>query len=200
MDDPRTDDTRTDALARFKAEAWPLLPSLLRVAVILTHDHHQAEDLAQETMMRAYRHIQSFTPGTNMKAWLMTILRRVHIDTHRKQSRAVDAGSLDGMSYDPAAPSGTKSQSDSHWSDPDELLNRFDDEEIENALHALPDPMRWVLLLVDVQQMSINDAAKSLDVPPGTIKSRASRARAQLRDLLLPVARQKGWVVNYAGE
>jgi len=200
MDDYRTNDPRADALARFKAEAWPLLPSLLRVAVILTQDQHKAEDLAQETMMRAYRHIQSFTPGTNMKAWLMTILRRVHIDTYRKDSRAIDAGSLDGMAHEPAAPQDAVIHEDSCWSAPDELLGRFDDTEIEKALRAMPDAMRWVLLLVDVEQMSITEAAESLDVAPGTIKSRASRARARLRELLLPVASQKGWVTNCAGE
>jgi len=199
MDDPRNNDTRADALTRFKDEAWPHLPSLLRVAVILTHDQHRAEDLAQETMMRAYRHIETFSQGTNMKAWLMTILRRVHIDLFRKESRQVDAGSLDGMAHDPASPADMDNES-ALGSDPDELLGRFDDEAIENALRALPDAMRWVLLLVDVEQMSITEAAESLDVASGTIKSRASRARAQLRERLLPIALKKGWVASPAGD
>lgn len=194
MDGTQTDDAREDALARFKAEAWPLLPSLLRVAMILTRNEHQAEDLAQETMMRAYRHIKTFQTGTNMKAWLMTILRRVHIDQYRKDARRIDAGSLDAMAHEPAAPAPGHSADESPWSAPDELLSRFDDVTIEDALRALPDPMRWVLLLVDVEQMSVAEAAEALDVAPGTIKSRASRARAGLRALLEPVARERGWV------
>lgn len=200
MDDPRTDEPRADALARFKDEAWPHMSSLLRIAVILTHDQHQAEDLVQETMMRAYRHIGTFKQGSNMKAWLMTILRRVHIDLYRKASRNVEAGSLDAMAHEPEAPHGRINHDQAAWSNPGELLSRFDDEQIEGALRALPEAMRWVLLLVDVEQMSVNEAAEALEVAPGTIKSRASRARARLRELLLPLAQQKGWITSPAGE
>lgn len=199
MDDPRTDQPRADALLRFKEEAWPNLPALLRVAVILTRDPYLAEDLVQETMMRAYRHIGTFQAGTNMKAWLMTILRRVHIDLYRKASRNVEAGSLDGMAHDPAAPSDILTEDATAWTEPDELLGRFGDEEIETALRALPDAMRWVLLLVDVEQLSVDEAAESLGVASGTIKSRASRARALLREHLLPLAQRRGWTAASAG-
>ncbi|MEO0965298.1 MAG: RNA polymerase sigma factor [Planctomycetota bacterium] len=187
------DKQNAEPLAVFKAEAWPLLPTLLRVATYLTHDEHRAEDLVQEAMMRAVRHIATFQPGTNMKAWLMTILRRTHIDLHRKNQRQVDTVSLDaGLSV--AAEPSTANEPLSTWSRPDELLDRFDDEMIGSALRALPEPMRWVLLLVDVEQMSIDEAAEALDVPPGTVKSRASRARAQLRETLADAALQRGWV------
>ena len=182
-----TDDPRQ----RFQAQAWPLLPSLLRVAQLLTRDAHEAEDLVQEAMLRAYRHLGTFRDGTNMKAWLMTILRRTHIDLHRKASRQIEAASLDAIGHDPASSADVE---DEAWREPDDLLARFDDETIENALRALPDAMRWTLLLVDVEQMSVTEAAEVLDVAAGTVKSRASRARAQLREALLPVARQRGWV------
>jgi len=182
---------------RFRDEAWPLLPSLLRVARLLTHDEHAAEDLVQETMMRAYRHIETFQPGTHMKAWLMTILRRTHVDRHRQSSRRVEAGSLDAIAHEPAAPSAAPEPTGA-WTNPDELLGRFDDGAIESALRGLPEPMRWVLLLVDVERMSVAEAAEALDVPAGTVKSRASRARSQLRDALLPVAEARGWVARSA--
>lgn len=180
-----------DATQRFGAEAWPLLPSLLRVARLLCRDEHAAEDLVQETMMRACRHIDTFKPGTNMKAWLMTILRRTNIDLYRRDQRQVDAGSLDALGAEIAGPSATH---DEHWADPDELLGRFEDEAIEAALRSLPEPMRWTLLLVDVEQMSVAEAAAVLDAAEGTIKSRASRARGQLRDALWPEAVRRGWV------
>lgn len=185
------------SLATFKAEAWPLLPSLLRVALVLTGDHDHAEDLVQETMMRAYRHIASYRPGTNMKAWLMTILRRTHIDLHRREARRVSTVAFEPSDLEslvPASPETEPADQSAAWSNPDELLNRFDDELIEDALRQLPDAMRWVLLLVDVEQMSVADTAAALDVPEGTVKSRASRARTRLRELLHPLALDRGWL------
>jgi len=186
-----------DTTQRFRDEAWPLLPSLLRVARLLCRDEHAAEDLVQETMMRAYRHIDTFKPGTNMKAWLMTILRRTNIDLYRRDQRRVDAGSFDAFGVEIAAPSATH---DEQWTDPDELLGRFEDEAIENAMRSLAEPMRWTLLLVDVEQMSVAEAAVVLDTAEGTIKSRASRARAQLREALWPEAVRRGWITEVGGK
>jgi len=186
-----------DATQRFRAEAWPLLPSLLRVARMLCRDEHAAEDLVQETMMRAYRHIEIFKPGTNMKAWLMTILRRTNIDLHRRDQRRIDAGSLDAYGAEVAALSPTQNE---QWSNPSELLDRFEDEAIESALRSLAEPMRWTLLLVDVEQMSVPEAAAVLDTAEGTIKSRASRARAQLREALWPEAVRRGWTKEVGGK
>jgi len=131
-----------------------------------------------------------------MKAWLMTILRRVHIDLYRKESRTIEAGSLDAMAHEPEPPAPDMSIEHASWDNPDELLDRFGDEQIEGALRGLPEAMRWVLLMVDVEQMSVNEAAETLGVAPGTIKSRASRARAQLRSFLLPLAQEKGWAAS----
>ena len=155
--DTDSEPEQTATLATFKAEAWPLLPSLLRVALVLTRDLDQAEDLVQETMMRAFRHIASYRPGTNMKAWLMTILRRTHIDLHRRDARRVSTVAFDPSDLEAIAPASpeTTPTSAAAWSEPDDLLDRFDDESIEDALRVLPDPMRWVLLLVDVEQMSV---------------------------------------------
>lgn len=195
--DELSESSSNEASRAFRDEAWPLLPSLLRVARMLTHDEHSAEDLVQETMMRAFRHIGSFQPGTNMKAWLMTILRRTHVDLYRRASRSVEAGSLDALAFEPAG--GQAASEEVVWPEPEAILERFDDETIESALRELPEPMRWVLLLVDVEQLSIEEAAKTLEVAPGTVKSRASRARARLREHLQPLAIQRGWVRSEAG-
>lgn len=196
--DSDSDPNQPATLATFKAEAWPLLPSLLRVALVLTRNPHHAEDLVQETMMRAIKHIASYRPGTNMKAWLMTILRRTHIDLHRRESRRVSIVGFEPSDLEAIAFAADPTD-DTAWSEPDELLARFDDESIENALRELPDVMRWVLLLVDVEQMSVAEAAEVLDVPVGTVKSRASRARARLRTLLHPLALERGWLHKAQG-
>ena len=200
MDHKAADDSHRNALERFKTEAWPLLPSLLRVALLLTRDGHQAEDLTQETMMRAFRHIETFQTGTNMKAWLMTILRRTHTDLYRRDARWGRVGSLDAMAVEPPAPQDVETQHDRAWTEPGQLLDRFDDETVERALLDLPEPMRWTLLLVDVEQLPLTDAAQVLGVAVGTVKSRASRARALLRSALLPIAQQRGWIPAAAGE
>ncbi len=201
-DNPNNPTGRDQALHRFKDEAYPLLPALLRVARILTGDTHRAEDLVQETMLRAVRHIETYQPGTHMKAWLMTILRRAHIDLLRKDSRQPDADSLDALQHDPQATAPASPAHDTHpaWQRPDDLLERIDDPTLIQALRSLPDAMRWVLLLVDVEQLSVSDAAAALEVPPGTIKSRASRARALLRERLLPLAQEKGWLTTPVGD
>lgn len=187
------------AIGRFKDEAFPLLPALLRTARILTRHEQQAEDLVQETMLRAYKSADSYEPGTNMKAWLMTIMRRTHIDIHRKAARRLQPTSLDALPIEPADESAAESH-DEAWSDPEQLLARFDDQDIEQALRDLPENMRWVLLLVDVNQSSIAEAAEVLGVAEGTIKSRASRARQKLRSLLMPVAQERGWLPAEAKE
>lgn len=201
--EPESEPTSEPAadLATFKAEAWPLLPSLLRVARVLTRDPDRAEDLVQETMMRACRHMASYRRGTHMKAWLMTILRRTHIDLHRRESRRVSTVGFDPSDLEAAfaAPAAGPSEQNADWSEPDELLARFDDESMEEALRELPAAMRWVLLLVDVEQMSVADAALALQVPEGTVKSRASRARTRLRERLEPVARRRGWLAKPQG-
>lgn len=148
--------------------------------------------------MRAIKHIASYRPGTNMKAWLMTILRRTHIDLHRRESRRVSTVAFEPSDLEAIAPAADPTD-DAAWSEPDELLARFDDESIENALRELPDFMRWVLLLVDVEQMSVAEAAEVLDVPVGTVKSRASRARTRLRTLLHPLALERGWLHEAQG-
>jgi len=166
---------------------------------MLTHDEHAAEALVQDTMMRAYRHIETFQPGTHMRAWLMTILRRTHIDRHRRDARRLDAGSLDAMGHDPVNQPSPPEPTDA-WTSAEELLERIDDPTLEAALRGLPEPMRSVLLLVDVEQMTVAEAAEALGVPPGTVKSRASRARRRLRDDLLPIAESRGWIARQESE
>lgn len=189
--------------ARFGRIVRPHLALLLRTAGYLTGDAHAAEDLAQETAMRALRFIDRFTEGTDARAWLLTILRRTHIDLHRRDKGHGRMLSLDGGGIaeptDERGSSRTGGAHDAAWSRPAELMERFGDAEVIAALKQLPEAIRWTLLLVDVEQMDHCDAAAVLDVAEGTIKSRAHRGRAMLRDLLFDLARQRGWVDAKSG-
>lgn len=180
--------------ARFKRLALPHMAALLRISKYVTHHDQQAEDLVQETMMKAMRAIDKFQEGTDIKAWLMTILRRVHIDAVRREARHIHAVSMEQVQIDPAAPAcGEVGEFDHKWTEPAALLERFADKEVIEALKELSEDIRWTLLLVDVEQLDHAVAATILDVPLGTVKSRAHRGRAMLRDRLFLWAQERGW-------
>lgn len=174
------------AEAMFYREIWPFLPAVLRAAQFLTRNIAEAEDLAQETMLKAFKSIDRFKPGTDMKAWLMTILRNTRIDALRSARRPATL-SLDDVG-DVAEPAMVPAQQ--AWQHPQEVLQAFSDEQVIEALKRLPEEIRWTLMLVDVEQMDHAEAANVLDVPVGTIKSRAHRGRAMLRQLLEPLAEE----------
>lgn len=180
---------------RFKELAWPMLPLVVRTAQCLTRQTDLVEDLAQETMIKAMRAIDTFQDGTDMKAWLLTILRRVHIDRLRSERSRPELMSLGEIDV-PDDPVDAVGMYDERWEHPEELMSRFEDEQVIDALLSLPDAIRWTLLLVDVEQLDVSSAAAVLGVPNGTIKSRAYRGRAMLRDRLYAVARQRGWVAE----
>lgn len=178
---------------RFERLAWPHLRMLLRTARFLTRHDHDAEEIVQDAMIKAMRAIDSFQDGTSMQAWLMTILRRTFIDWWRSGRRARGALSLDEAS-DVAVASETAGAFDDRWEDPAQMLERFEDQAVIDALKALPENIRWTLVLVDVEDMDQAQAATILDIPVGTVKSRAHRGRQMLRDRLYHLARKRGWV------
>jgi RNA polymerase sigma-70 factor, ECF subfamily len=139
----------------------------------LERDPHQAEDLVQETYARALGAARRFEPGSNLKAWLCTILRNVHLDRQRR-SRNVsviepdDSGTLDER------PTGNAAELEP------EQIRALVSEEVATAVHELPEAARTVILL-DLEGLSEKEIAVVMDCPPGTVKSRLSRARAELR-------------------
>lgn len=181
--------------ARFRRLAWPLMSVVLRTAECLTRNRDQAEDLAQETMLKAARAIDSYQDGTDMRAWLLTIMRRSHIDWLRAGRHRPALLSLDAEDLELPAKEGQQpGYCDDRWEEPEALMDRFDDETVIGALRELPDDIRWTLLLVDIEQMEQAEAATVLGVPVGTIKSRTHRGRAMLRDRLYQHAVHRGWV------
>lgn len=185
---------RSQANDRFYQVVWPHAPAVLRVARILVGGNDaEANDLAQETLLKAFKRLDRYQDGTDVKAWLMTILRNTRID-HARADASRKTVSLNALEFDMAAP-GSAAEDPADWgSNPENVLNAFSDADIIKAMKHLPEEIRWTLLLVDVEGVDHAEAAKLLDVPPGTIKSRAFRGRAMLREALLPLARDRGLV------
>jgi RNA polymerase sigma-70 factor (ECF subfamily) len=154
---------------RFEAEALPHLRSLYGTAYRMTRNAHDAEDLVQETLLRAYRAFDAFTPGSNIRAWLFTILHRVRTDGFRRSRRSPRTVELAGEG--PAVPP------------PQDALAQGG-EDLERALESLPDVFRNAVVLRDVEDLSYQEIARVLDVPIGTVMSRIHRGRALLRAVL----------------
>jgi RNA polymerase sigma-70 factor (ECF subfamily) len=154
---------------RFEAEALPHLRSLYGTAFRMTRNAHDAEDLVQETFLRAYRAFDGFTPGSNIRAWLYTILHRVRTDAFRRSSRSPRTVEL--ADEGPAVPP------------PQDALAQGG-EDLARALETLPDVFRSAVVLRDVEDFSYQEIARILDVPMGTVMSRIHRGRALLRAAL----------------
>lgn len=153
----------------FEAEALPHLRSLYGTAYRMTRNVHDAEDLVQETYLRAYRAFDGFTPGTNIRAWLYTILHRVRTDSFRKASRSPRTVELEGEG--PSVP-------------PPQDALASGGEDLTRALEALPEVFRTAVVLRDVEDFTYDEIARILAVPIGTVMSRIHRGRAQLRAIL----------------
>jgi RNA polymerase sigma-70 factor (ECF subfamily) len=181
---------------RFERLVWPCLQTLLRVARHMCRNDHEAEDLVQETMLKALRSMHQFDHGQDARPWLLTIQRNLFIDRCRAAERRPPTvplnESLDGPANDLSC--ADAGRFDARWAHPEQLLERFDNPDMVAALKLLPVEIRWTLLLVDVEQLDHAQAAQVLGVPVGTIKSRAHRGRQMLRDRLFQLALQRGWV------
>jgi RNA polymerase sigma-70 factor, ECF subfamily len=151
---------------------------LHRTAVRLTKQTQDAEDLVQETYLRAWRSFHTYTPGTDLKAWLFRILRNVNIDRHRAHSRSCRVAS---DAYHPVFVSPET---------PESLVDgRLIEANLQRALMALSDQFRPCVVLVDIRGKSYRDVANTLGVPIGTVMSRLNRSRAIIRRMLVPAAR-----------
>jgi len=187
-----TDVTLEARRMRFERDAMPLMPSLYSAALRMTRNPSDAEDVVQETFLRAYRGFGGFQEGTNLKAWLYRILTNTFINSYRKKQREPDTVSGDEMEewflYDKLGPDAATPSAESS------VLDAMPDEAVQAALESLPEGFRMAVLLADVEGFSYKEIAEILDVPIGTVMSRLHRGRKALEKALWDTVRERGLV------
>ena len=183
-----------DALRqRFERDVLPLLPSLYGAALRMTRNPADAEDLVQDTYLRAFRGFGGFTEGTNLKAWLYRILTNSFINTYRKKQRQpqIVEGPDDIDEWYLFDKLGAQNVQDSAE---DEVLDRLPDSDVKEALESLPENFRIPVLLADVEGFSYKEIADIMETPIGTVMSRLHRGRKALEKALWETARERGLV------
>ena len=166
---------------RFEEEALELSDQVYRVARRLVGSREEAEDLVQQTYERAFRSWRQYTPGTNLRAWLLRILTNLNIDRGRRQQRAPQTTSIDSEAGDYFLYDKLESQMPDENPDEERVLERLSQDSIVDALADVPHDFRDVIVLVDIGEFSYADAAQILDIPIGTVMSRLHRGRRILK-------------------
>jgi RNA polymerase sigma-70 factor (ECF subfamily) len=183
-----------DDKARFTEGTLPLLDSLYASALRMTRNPADAEDLVQETMLRAYRSFDRFEPGTNLKAWLFRIMTNAYINTYRKKQREPKKVSADEIE-DFDLYQELKNHDDQFSQTPERIvLDSLVDSDIIEAIDDLPEQFRLAVVLSDVEGFSYAEMAEIMDVPLGTVMSRLHRGRKALQKRLWELARDRGIV------
>lgn len=165
--------------ARFEEEALALADQVYRVARRLVGSREEAEDLVQETYARAFRSWRSYTPGTNMRAWLLRILANLNIDRGRRAQRTPQTRALEETDYYLA--NKLASAAGEEALEEDVVVERLSQDAVVNALSEIPPQFRDVVVLVDIGDFTYADAAQILDIPIGTVMSRLHRGRRALK-------------------
>ena len=174
--------------ASFEQEALVHLDTLYRVALRLTGNAADADDLVQETMLKAYRSWDQYEKGTNAKGWLLTILRNSFINEYRRRIRHPETVDVDTI--EPFAVFGEVQDDDPQGA----FFDRIVDDEVLKAIDELPEAFRETLVLSDVEGLSYQEIGKILGVPVGTVKSRLFRARQALQGKLYQYAVSMGYI------
>lgn len=177
---------RRDKREEFERAIKGVFPAIYSTAVRLTRNEENAKDLTQETLIKAYQAYDRFD-GRNLKAWLLRILTNTFINQLRQGRRSPDSASIEDSAEALQAAS----------SDPlplERVLAQTLDQDIEKALASLPEEYRIAVVLSDIEGLSYQEIAESLDVPIGTVRSRLARGRAILRSKLLEYAKEHGVV------
>ena len=182
----------------FETEALSFLDALYRTALRMTRSEAEAEDLVQETYIRAFRFRAQFTPGTNLKAWLFRILTNTFINEYRRKAARPDTTELDDVDESILYRHMREVSPGSSSPDPEaEVIDNALSSEVKEALEALPEKFRTTLLL-DVEGFSYKEIAEMLEIPIGTVMSRLHRGRKILQRRLYDVARDRGIVAARA--
>jgi RNA polymerase sigma-70 factor (ECF subfamily) len=181
-DDARRIASQARDRVRFEEEALALADQVYRVARRLVGSREEAEDLVQDTYARAFRSWQTYTPGTNLRAWLLRILTNLNIDRGRRQQRTPDMTPLEESDYYLA--NRMAEAAGEQALEQEIVVERLSQNTVVEALSSLPHDFRDVVVLVDIGEFSYTDAAQILDVPIGTVMSRLHRGRRLLKQRL----------------
>jgi RNA polymerase sigma-70 factor (ECF subfamily) len=186
--------------ARFTELAMEYMPALYSAGLRMTRNAADAEDLVQETYLKAYRAFGSFTEGTNLKAWLYRILTNTYINNYRAAKRRPEISDVEDVEdlylYRRLA---STDGSDPGRSAEDEVLEGITDDEVKQAIESLPEAFRMAVLLADVEGFSYKEIAEITSVPIGTVMSRIHRGRKALQKGLHQFAEERGLVGSAPG-
>lgn len=202
MDSPVTDsdtvESDAERKARFERDALPYLDQLYGGALRMTRNPADAEDLVQETFVKAYTAFHQYSDGTNLKAWLWRILTNTYINSYRKKQRQPkqSGAELDDWQFVEA---GVQPSRGLRAADV-EAIENLPKPEIEKAMMALSPEFRDAVMLADVQGLSYKEIAETMGTPVGTVMSRLHRGRKQLRELLEDYAREEGYLKSTTQE
>jgi RNA polymerase sigma-70 factor, ECF subfamily len=170
--------------ARFEREVVPLRDFLYRHAFHISHNHADAEDLVQETLLKAYAGFRSFRAGTNVKAWLYRIMVNTYINGYRKRRRQPVQYATEELTDQLLAETHARSTPTGRCSAEDQMLDVLPDNDLKSAMKALPRQFREAVYYADVLGFRYREIAAVMNVPTGTVMSRLARGRRQLRGLL----------------
>ena len=181
--------------ANFERDAMQFARQLYSAAMRMTRNRADAEDLVQETYLKAYRAYDSFEEGTNLKAWLYRILTNTYINKYRKESRRpseVDLGAVEDLYL--YRRMGSEETAEAARTTEDRVLDSLVESDIKRAVESLPENFRLPVLLADLEGFSYKEIAEILDIPIGTVMSRLHRGRKAMQKRLWEFASQRGLV------
>lgn len=190
MSDSKKPISRKKKIEIFEKEFLPYIDALKTFAFYLTYDENEADDLVQETYLKAFRFIEKYDKGTNAKAWLFKILKNAYINQYRKKSKQPDKVDFDEVvNYHESDDLAQNKYFDLQ----EQIMETMMGDEITKALNSLPQEFRSVILLADIENFTYKEMAKILDIPIGTVRSRLFRARNLLKELLKKYAFSLGY-------